>query len=87
MGYGDVYANPSALWSLLLICKANRGIDVPALECNNDILFNTSSRSVTTLSYTSHSFHRFCIEKHLLATIPSACPFPTFTREIRNHLD
>ncbi|GET53012.1 hypothetical protein RIR_jg10223.t3 [Rhizophagus irregularis DAOM 181602=DAOM 197198] len=24
MGYGDVYANPSALWSLLLICKANR---------------------------------------------------------------
>jgi hypothetical protein len=43
-------------------------------ECNKKIL-SITYESFTTLSC-GHIFHRLCIEKKILLTIPNKCPFP-----------
>ncbi len=43
-------------------------------ECNNEIL-TRPSKAITILSC-GHTFHRICIEKKLLLTMPNTCPFP-----------
>src|SRR5256885_417816 len=44
------------------------------LECNNEVLTHPS-KAFTILSC-GHIFHRICIEKKLLLTMPNTCPFP-----------
>ena len=44
------------------------------LECNNEILASPP-KAITILSC-GHTFHRICIEKKLLLTMPNTCPFP-----------
>src|ERR1043166_6379862 len=52
--------------------------EIPELEqcseCNNEIL-TRPSKAITILSC-GHTFHRICIEKKLLLTMPNACPSP-----------
>ena len=52
--------------------------EIPELEqcseCNNEIL-TRPSKAITILSC-GHTFHRICIEKKLLLTMPNTCPFP-----------
>ncbi len=43
-------------------------------ECNNEILASPP-KAITILSC-GHTFHRICIEKKLLLTMPNTCPFP-----------
>jgi len=43
-------------------------------ECNNEIL-TRPPKAITILSC-GHTFHRICIEKKLLLTMPNTCPFP-----------
>src|SRR5437763_4391232 len=43
-------------------------------ECNNEIL-TRPLKAITILSC-GHTFHRICIEKKLLLTMPNTCPFP-----------
>src|SRR5438045_7555419 len=43
-------------------------------ECNNEIL--TRPSKVITILSCGHTFHRICIEKKLLLTMPNTCPFP-----------
>ncbi|GBC50845.1 uncharacterized protein OCT59_022625 [Rhizophagus irregularis] len=43
-------------------------------ECNNEIL--TRPPKVITILSCGHTFHRICIEKKLLLTMPNTCPFP-----------
>ncbi|CAB4385974.1 unnamed protein product [Rhizophagus irregularis] len=42
-------------------------------ECNNEIL--TRPLKVITILSCGHTFHRICIEKKLLLTMPNTCPF------------
>src|SRR5688572_13804547 len=52
--------------------------EIPELEqcseCNNKIL-TRPLKAITILSC-GHTFHRICIEKKLLLTMPNTCPFP-----------
>src|SRR5437764_14003772 len=52
--------------------------EIPELErcseCNNEIL-TRPSKAITILSC-GHIFHRICIEKKLLLTMPNTSPFP-----------
>ena len=43
-------------------------------ECNNEIL--ASPPKAFTILSCGHNFHRICIEKKLLLTMPNTCPFP-----------
>ena len=43
-------------------------------ECNNEIL-TRPSKAFSILSC-GHVFHRICVEKKLLLTMPNTCPFP-----------
>ena len=55
-----------------------RNKEIPNLdqcsECNNEIL-TRPPKAITILSC-GHTFHRICIEKKLLLTMPNTCPFP-----------
>ncbi|CAG8741744.1 26687_t:CDS:1 [Racocetra persica] len=46
----------------------------PCSECGNDILI-FPLKAFTYLTY-GHLFHRLCIKKKLLLTVPNTCPFP-----------
>ncbi|CAG8660323.1 24559_t:CDS:2, partial [Gigaspora margarita] len=46
----------------------------PCSECDNDILI--SPLKAFTYLTCGHLFHRLCIEKKLLLTVPNTCPFP-----------
>ncbi|CAG8687744.1 9332_t:CDS:2, partial [Racocetra fulgida] len=46
----------------------------PCSECGNDILI--SPLKAFTYLICGHLFHRLCIEKKLLLTVPNTCPFP-----------
>jgi hypothetical protein len=52
--------------------------EIPELEqcpeCNNEIL-TRSLKAITILSC-GHIYHRICVEKKLLLTMPNTCPFP-----------
>jgi hypothetical protein len=43
-------------------------------ECNNEIL-TRPPKAISILSC-RHVFHRICVEKKLLLTMPNTCPFP-----------
>src|SRR5688572_1905243 len=43
-------------------------------ECNNGIL-TRPPKAISILSC-GHVFHRICVEKKLLLTVPNTCPFP-----------
>src|SRR5437764_2455103 len=43
-------------------------------ECNNEI--STRPPKAITILSCGHTFHRICIEKKLLLTMPNTCPFP-----------
>ncbi|CAG8847971.1 6220_t:CDS:1 [Gigaspora margarita] len=45
----------------------------PCSECDNDILI--SPLKAFTYLTCGHLFHRLCIEKKLLLTVPNTCPF------------
>ncbi|CAG8545544.1 14347_t:CDS:1 [Ambispora leptoticha] len=47
----------------------------PCSICNKKILTLTYE-SFTVLGGCGHIFHRMCIEKKILLTIPNTCPFP-----------
>ncbi|CAG8705822.1 6007_t:CDS:1 [Cetraspora pellucida] len=46
----------------------------PCSECDNDILI--SPLKAFTYLACGHLFHRLCIKKKLLLTVPNTCPFP-----------
>ena len=58
--------------------------EIPELEqcseCNNEIL-TRPPKAITILSC-GHTFHRICIEKKLLLTMPNTCPFPDCGKNI-----
>src|SRR5688572_13933465 len=43
-------------------------------ECNNEVL--THPPKAFSILSCGHIFHRICIEKKLLLTMPNTCPFP-----------
>ena len=55
-----------------------RDKEIPGLdqcsECNNEVL--THPPKAFTILSCGHIFHRICIEKKLLLTMPNTCPFP-----------
>ncbi|CAH1770095.1 1351_t:CDS:2, partial [Entrophospora sp. SA101] len=54
-------------------------------ECNNKI-FSHPLKAFTTLQC-GHVFHRVCIEKNLLITIPNKCPFPGCNQSVEIVVD
>src|SRR3954452_538435 len=49
-------------------------------ECNNGIL--TRPPKAITILTCDHTFHRICIEKKLLLTMPNTCPFPDCGKDV-----
>lgn len=61
-----------------------RDKEIPELhrcsECNNEIL--TLPPKEFTILTCGHLFHRLCIEKKLLFTVPNTCPFPNCGKNV-----
>src|ERR1044072_3624648 len=61
-----------------------RDKEIPGLdqcsECNNEVL--THPPKAFTILSCGHIFHRICIEKKLLLTMPNTCPFPNCGKNV-----
>src|SRR3954454_12291484 len=61
-----------------------RDKEIPGLdqcsECNNEVLMHPPKAFI--ILSCEHIFHRICIEKKLLLTMPNTCPFPNCGKNV-----